>query len=440
MTTIVTMPDVAETVVEGTIARWLKQEGERVAEYEPLVEVVTDKVVVEVPSPANGVLSKILAAPNTTVKIGAELARIEEEAPVGSGVAAGMAATAGHAVREGGPSVQAETGSRRAGSHNGETRGHDGETRDMVLSPLVRRLAEEHGVDVTAITGTGIGGRVRKQDILDFVARRQAAPGAPPFQGAKPSLGPGAPARTEAPAPARAARPDGNTEIPLAPVRAMIARRMVQSKQEVPHAWTTFLVDVTGLVALRESAKERFLQSEEFTLTYLPFFIKAAVESLKEHPALNAHWGGDRIILKKDVNIGVAVDRDEGLIVVTLRNADQKSIAGLARGLRDLIEKARADKLAVSDVRDATFTLNNTGTFGSIMSMPILVQPQAAILATEAIVKQPVVVGDNAIAIRSVMHISISFDHRMLDGGQVGRFMQEVKRRLEGYGPGMPIY
>lgn len=219
----------------------------------------------------------------------------------------------------------------------------------------------------------------------------------------------------------------------------MIAQRMTKTVREVPHAWTSFQVDVTKLVSLRDLWKTKFREREGVALTYLPFFIKAVVEALKEHPALNSVWGGDHILLKQDINISIAIDREEGLIVPTLHHADRLSIAGLARELDRLIRKAREGKLSIEDVQGGTFTVNNTGTIGAVISQPIINHPQTAILATEAIVKQPVVVGD-AIAIRSMMNISISFDHRVLDSGHVGRFMQSVKRGLEAYRPESKAY
>ena len=214
---------------------------------------------------------------------------------------------------------------------------------------------------------------------------------------------------------------------------------MAKSAREIPHAWTTFEADVTGLVELRESSKEAFRGREGIDLTYLPFFIKAVVGALKEHPEMNAVWGDDQIVVKGEINIGFAIDRDVGLIVPVVRHAEDKSIAGLAKELDPLIKKAREERLAMEDVQGGTFTITNTGSFGAVMSMPIINQPQVAILATEAIIKRPAVV-DDQVAVRSIMHISISFDHRALDGGQVGRFMQQVKRGLEAYRRDTPIY
>jgi 2-oxoisovalerate dehydrogenase E2 component (dihydrolipoyl transacylase) len=462
MTTVVHMPEVAESVVEGTIARWLKQEGQMVAEYDPLVEVVTDKVTVEIPSPVKGRLSKILVQANTKVPVGAVLAHIEDEAavPAGHGPStpsitsspiggAGGDATAPEWVPTGrsaarpesrAPAPAAPVAEPRAPAGNGH--GHGGPP----ISPLARRLAAEHGIDLGAVSGTGLGGRVRKQDILAYVdsapapaaapAKPQAAPTvvAAPAKATPTALGAPAPVRTQAPA-----QGAGDVKVPLTPIRAMIAQHMVMAVREVPHAWTTFVVDATNLVAVREAWKEKFRSREGVPLTYLPFFVKAVVEALKEHPMLNSVWGGDHILLKKEINISVAIDREEGLIVPVLRNADRHSIAGLAHELDRLVNKAKTNRLAVEDVQGGTFTVNNTGTIGSVISQPIINHPQTAILATEAIVKQPVVLND-AIAIRAMMNLSISFDHRVLDGGQVGRFMQTVKRGIESYGPETKVY
>lgn len=450
MTTVLRMPEVAESVVEGTVARWLKREGDRITEYEPLVEIVTDKVTVEIPSPADGILSKIVAQPDSKVAVGGELAHIEEEARVGAQGASsrpapesaldgpGVLTAAFPGVSS--PRPEANGGRASAAPHPAPA-AHpapipsDGGAH---ISPLARRLASEHGIDLAAIQGTGLGGRVRKQDILEFAARKQQMP-----RGVSSQPVSTVPAAAPVVAPALpqaqlAARP-GDTRMPLSPVRAMIAQHLVQSMREVPHAWTSFQVDVTKLVALRDSWKDKFRAAEGVPLTYTPFFIKAVVEGLKYHPTLNSVWGGDHILLKKDINISVAIGRDEGLIVPTLRNADRHSIAGLAHELDRLIQRARENKLALDDVQGGTFTVNNTGSIGSVISQPIVNYPQTAILATEAIVKQPVVVGD-AIAIRSMMNLSISFDHRVLDGGQVGKFMQAVKRGLEAYGPESKVY
>ena len=408
---MLTMPEVAESVVEGTVARWLKQEGDQVERFETVVEIVTDKVDVEVPSPVSGVLTKILVPENTTVPVGTDLALLEEDAREAADVAVARPAPVAVTERHQPPAGPSAAGAESQPRH----------------SPLVRRLAEQHGVDLTLIQGTGIRGRVRKQDVLDHVARRDGAAQETPVLpvAVAPTVAPEVLAKDQS--------------IPLTPVRATIARRMAKSAREIPHAWTTFEADVTGLVELRESSKEAFRGREGIDLTYLPFFIKAVVGALKEHPEMNAVWGDDQIVVKGEINIGVAIDRDVGLIVPVVRHAEDKSIAGLAKELDPLIKKAREGRLAIEDIQGGTFTITNTGSFGAVMSMPIINQPQVAILATEAIIKRPAVV-DDQVAVRSIMHISISFDHRALDGGQVGRFMQQVKRGLEAYRRDTPIY
>lgn len=402
MATKVLMPQLGESVVEGIIGKWLKREGERVERYEPLVEIVTDKVDVEIPSPASGVVRKITAPEGITVVVGEEIAIIEEEVEVAVGKSPSPLS----------PSLE----------------GEELEIIRQRATPAVRRLAQEYGLDLSQVKGSGIGGRVTREDVMQFVAEQKKVPApppqSPPTPEATPALG-GVSAEEEA--------------VPLTPMRRLIAEHMVRSKQTSPHAWAMFEVDVTNLVRWRDSIKEEFRRREGVDLTYLPFVIKAVVEAIKEFPAMNASWGGDKIVLKKRINIGVAVALDEGLIVPVIHDADGKSIAGLTKALADLVLRARSGNLTLKDVQGGTFTINNTGAFGSIISMPIINQPQAAILTTEAITKRPLIIGD-AIAIRSVMNMCISFDHRLLDGVVVGRFMQRVKELLEAMGPQTPIY
>jgi len=302
-----------------------------------------------------------------------------------------------------------------------------GQTR---LSPAVRRLAQEHSVDVSRIQGTGLGGRITRDDVLRFLE-------------SGPSQAPAA-----AHAPARQLQgetsADGQeTHVPLSPVRRMIAEAMVRSVTEIPHAWSTVEVDVSGLVALRTSVRADFEQKQGGSLTYLPFVIKAVVEALREYPTMNATWGGDKIILKNRVNLGLAVAAPEGLIVPVLHNADQYSIAGLAAGANDLAERARTKKLTLDDVQGGTFTLNNTGALGSYVSGPIINYPQAGILTTETIQKRAVVIpseSGDAIAIRSMMNLCMSFDHRINDGAEASGFLSAVRSKLQAYAPGTSIY
>jgi 2-oxoisovalerate dehydrogenase E2 component (dihydrolipoyl transacylase) len=297
-------------------------------------------------------------------------------------------------------------------------------------SPVVRRIAEEHQIELAAIDGTGIGGRVTKRDILAYLEtissvaplRRSAAPLAEPL--------PERPAVRLFP---------GDEAVPVSPMRRLIAEHMVRSERTAPHASVVMEVDMTNVVAYRAARKENFRQREGIDLTYLPFAIKAITAALRDHPRLNAVWDEEQIIHRKAINIGVAVALDDGLIVPVIKNADRLSIAGLMHTIAELVEKSRSGSLSPDDITGGTFTVNNPGTFGSIVSTPIIVQPQVAILSTEAIVKRPVIV-DDMIAIRSMMNLSLSIDHRALDGLAAAKFLQQVKAWLEGVDEGMGMY
>lgn len=383
----ITMPKLGESIVKGTIGRWLKAVGDTVAIDEPLVEVDTDKVNAEIPSPVRGVVEALLAGEGEEVEVGKPIALIRES---GAGAAPERAARAPH-------------------EH----------------TPAVRRLAAASGLDPAAIPGTGEAGRVTRRDMEAALARgdvtKEAGEEGPHERGERrPST-------------------EGDSVLPLSRMRRAIAERMVESTRMVPHAWTMVEVDVTSLVRFRESIKEEFRQREGFNLTYLAFVVKAAVEGLREYPILNSQWDEDRIVVKKRVNVGIAVDLDDGLIVPVIKEADQKSIVGLARAIHDLATRARSGSLAPEDVQGGTFTINNTGAFGSVMSAPIINHPQAAILSMETITKRPVVLGEG-IAIRSIVNLCVSLDHRVLDGAVIGRFLRSVKRRLESYDDTTPIY
>ncbi|MCS5669261.1 MAG: 2-oxo acid dehydrogenase subunit E2 [Dehalococcoidia bacterium] len=455
MSITIELPHVGESVVEGTIGKWLKQPGDAVKRYEPLVEIVTDKVTMEVPSPVEGSLVKLLAEEGETLPMGAAIAEVatadspegaeSETAAIEIEVAApaepDSPGTTGYLLRDvtpvgptGGAAVElAEpTGSTPSTSQvraapaiqppdpTAPTSEH---TR---LSPAVRRLAQEHSVDVSRIHGTGLGGRVTRDDLLRFLESGSVQ------------------TSTTSPRPVR--QPEGVTSadgqeihVSVSPVRRMIAEAMVRSMTEIPHAWSTVEVDVSGLVALRASVRTEFEQKQGGSLTYLPFVIKAVVEALKEFPTMNATWGDDKIILKNRVNLGLAVAAPEGLIVPVLHNAEQFSISGLAVGANDLAERARTKKLTVDDVQGGTFTLNNTGALGSYISGPIINYPQAGILTTETIQKRTVVI-DDAIAIRSMMNLCLSFDHRINDGAEASGFLTAVKNKLQTFALGTSIY
>lgn len=434
------LPHVGESVTEGIINRWLKRVGDRVEKYEPLAEVVTDKVTMEMPSPASGVLTRLLAQEGQTVPMGTVIAEMEVEGVVtpeapqreSPAAAAAPAARPAQDIDRIGVLLKdvAPVGPTGSGAPVAEAAPPaEAAPRHQRYSPAVQRLAAEHGVDLSRVTGTGIGGRVTRKDVENYIAsmpRREAAPGP-------------APAPAAARPPVEAAPAADEERVPLTPVRRMIAEHMAKSASQVPAAWSIVEVDVTGLVQRREALKAEFQRREGINLTYLPFVVKAVAESLREHPLLNSSWGGDAIILKRRINIGIAVSTDYGLVVPVVHDADTLSIAGLARAMDALTTRARQGKLALADVQGGTFTVNNTGALGSVVSQPIINYPQAAILTTEAIVKRPVVIND-AIAIRSMMNICLTFDHRIMDGAEASAFMASVKRRLESIGPGTGIY
>ena len=421
----VKMPQLGESITEGTISKWLKQPGDQVKKYEALVEVITDKVNAEVPAPLAGVLKEIKVKEGTTVTVGTEIAVIEESA-----AASQRPAPAAPTPPQESPSPLAGEGQsvqKVPSPLAGE--GQGGGTR---LSPAVRALIEEHHItdaELARIEGSGVGGRISKKDIEDFVGRR-----------AQPVAANGEQRQAAAEARSAPAAPAGETRVPLTPMRRSIAGNMLKSKQTIPHAWTVAEVDMTNVVRFRHQVKDSFKQREGVDLTFVPIMVKAVVEGLKAVPILNASWSDDGVVLHKDINIGVAVSVDDGLIVPVVHQADRMSIAGLAKSIDDLARRARATKLTIPDVQGATFTVNNPGTFGTILSYSIIAPPQAGILAMDAIVKRPVVLDGDAIAIRSMMNLCLSFDHRVLDGVSAARFLQGVRRWLEGFSEQVPLY
>jgi 2-oxoisovalerate dehydrogenase E2 component (dihydrolipoyl transacylase) len=404
------LPEVGETVTEGTIERWLKQPGEQVAKYEPIVEVNTDKVNVELPCPVSGTLREILAQEGETVAIGAPLCVIEE---VAGEVPADIAPPR---PKEEPAPAQAAPG--RSASGNGTRQPHR-------ATPRVRKLADELGVSLDILAGTGPGGRIVEEDVRAAAERGSAKAGV--AVGEMPST-------AERPRAPLAAEAEDET-IALSAIRKTIAQRMSASASTAPHAWLAMEADVTELVRLRESRKEAFRERHGVDLTYLPFMAHAVAQTLLEHPYLNASWAEDKIILKKRINLGIAVATDRGLMVPVVKDADRLSVAGLAQAMSDIGQRARDNKLTLNDVQGGTFTLDNTGAFGAIISKPIINHGQSAIITFEAITKQPRVVGDSAIAVRSVVMICLSFDHRVMDGHQAGYFLRDVKNRLDALGP-----
>jgi 2-oxoisovalerate dehydrogenase E2 component (dihydrolipoyl transacylase) len=430
------LPQLGESIHEGTIARWLKRPGDRVEQYEPLVEIVTDKVTVEMPSPVGGLLVEVLVAEGEVRPVGAPIALIESaEAPSPAASEERPALEPAGAVQGPVPPVAPSFAAEAAGPATGApaTRLSSRLSGGARLSPLVRRLADEHGIPLhvlETLPGTGAGGRLTKEDVLRYAA---ALPGPTPAVAVTPAGVPAPAAATSLAAPSAGVA--GDRLIKLSPIRRAIAQRMAQSKREIPHAYGTIEVDMSAVVAWREAQKERWQQREGTPLTYTAFFLRAACEALREYPVVNSSWSEEGIVLRGAINIGVGIALDDGLVVPVIREADRLSLADIARALEDLTTRARTGRLTLEDVEGGTFTITNPGVFGSIWSMPIIVPGQAAILATDAIVKRAVVRGD-AIAIRPVMHLGLSFDHRIFDGATAMRFLNALKRWFEEFQDG----
>jgi len=414
------MPQLGESVTEGTVDKWLKREGDFVKRDEPLVEVVTDKVNAEIPSPFEGKLVKIAVGEGETVRVGAVIAQIETAA------AAAAQAPAQEKQKEAATmpaEVPPEPSAGQAPAAVAEAANGGERAR---LSPAVRKLAAEHSIDPTSLRGSGLGGRVTRDDVLAAVGAIETA------------SAPAAPSKPAAPAAAPApAHLDGKREelVKLSVMRKSIAEHMVRSLATSPHAWTLQEVDVTNLVRYRETEKDSFKTRHGLPLTYLPFVAQIVSDALREFPWLNSSWSDEGVILKRYVNLGIAVSIPDGLIVPVVKDADRLGFTDLVRAINDLVERARSKQLKPDDVQNGTFTLNNTGATGSIASQPIINQPQAAILTTESIVKRAVVI-DDAIAMRHMMNMCLSFDHRIIDGMMAGQFLGAIKKRLDEWSPG----
>ena len=415
-----TMPNVGEGVTEGEIVRWLKQLGDFVARDEPVVEVETDKAIVEIPSPYEGTLSSILVPEGETVPIGTAIAEIttaDSTPPEAVPTPAPAAAPAAEPARAPAPAAEPSPASRPqpappAGSY----------------SPAVRRLAAEHGIDLSLVSGSGAHGRVTRQDVLRYLEHPAAVEAAPPPSTAAPPT----------PAPAPTAPPAEGERIRLSATRRAIARHMSEAHATIPIAWMAIEADVSGLVELRRRARAAFEDAHGVRLTYLPFFVTAIARTLREHPALNASYSEDGVLRHSRLDMGIAVATDSGLLVPVLRAADSKSLAQLAGELLDLGERARARTLTHEELTGATLTIDNTGAFGSLISQPIVPLGQVAIVTTEAIRRELRIIpgdGGDAFGPRSVMNLAISFDHRALDGAEAGAFMAALKTRLEAIAP-----
>jgi 2-oxoisovalerate dehydrogenase E2 component (dihydrolipoyl transacylase) len=450
--TDVFMPQLAESLVSATIGKWLKQPGDRIEQYEPICEVITDKVNAEIPSTLDGIMGELLAEEGQTVAVGEVICRISVD-------------STNESVIANSPTTME---SRQTSSSSSEDLSMIGR-----YSPAVQSLAAEYQLNLSYIKGTGMGGRITRKDVLAHVEKgstsKEGSTSIPqtsqhvgaisPFEGlpyTDPAVIPSqyvenmkSSARNsglhlnETPTipnniiPVQQGRTD--TLIDITPVRNTIATRMRQSVSEIPHAWTMIEVDVTNLVILRNKLKDEFKRNEGYNLTYLAFLLKAVVNAIKDYPIMNSVWGVDKIIVKRDINISLAVGTEDTVMTPVIQRADQKNIAGLAKEIEELATKTRQGKLKLDDMQGGTFTVNNTGSFGSVLSYPIINYPQAAILTFESIVKRPVVIND-MIAVRSMANLCLSLDHRILDGVICGRFLQRVKENLEGYTLDTKVY
>lgn len=441
----ITLPQLGETVTEGTITRWFKKVGDTIAADEPLFEVSTDKVDTEVPSPIAGTLTEIRVAEGETVAVGTVIAVVggadaapapppvatPAPAPVATPVPAPVIAPAPAPAPVATPApAPVATAPVVAAQSN------------KLLSPVVRRLVNDHGINIDALQGTGPGGRITREDVLDYIDRNglatQTTPAPAPVAAPAPIAAPApvqAPVSAPAPAP-RAAVGDREQVIPLTKIRRLTGSHMVMSLETSPHAFTVVEVDYANVDKTRGSVKESWKSSEGFSLTYLPFISRAVVDALAEFPHLNASIDGDNLVVHSYVDLGIAVDLDyAGLLVPVVRSADAKRLRAIAREIHDLATRARGRKLSPDEITGGTFTLSNNGSAGALIAMPIINQPQVAILSTDAIVRKPVVVampdGSESIAIHPMGHLSMSWDHRAFDGAYAGRFLSRVKQILE---------
>jgi 2-oxoglutarate dehydrogenase E2 component (dihydrolipoamide succinyltransferase) len=443
--TDVVMPQMGESIVEGTLTKWLKKAGDRVERDEPLFEISTDKVDTEIPSPAAGTLSEILVEEGKTVGISTIVARIAEE-----GEAAAKPAAQPAAAAQAPAAPPAEPQAQPDGAAPVAPPAEEPAEPTGPLSPLVRRMAREYSIDLNKVKGTGAGGRITKQDLEGHMARQQQAP-APESAPAPAAAPPPAPASSAqaAPAPQQAVQapppPPAETMLPLpaagqaktriepmSTMRIRIAEHMVASRRTSAHVTTIHKVDMTKVARMRDRHKADFQSRYGMSLTYLPFVVRATVVGLRTYPLLNAAIEGNNIIHHNEVNIGIAVALENGLIVPVIRQADEKNVLGLQRSIVDLATRARSRQLKPEEVQGGTFSITNFGGFGSVIATPIINQPQVAILGVGAVEKTPVVI-DDAIAIRSIMYLSLSFDHRLIDGALADQFTAKVKQVLENW-------
>lgn len=461
MATDVVMPQMGESIFEGTITKWLKKPGDKVERDEPLFEISTDKVDAEIPSPSAGVLKEIKVNEGQTVPIQTVVAVIDG---AGSAVAAPAPAPAAppakaapQAPQAAAPAAPAARPAAPAPAAVASAPAAPQRTSERIhSSPLVRRMAAEHGIDLTTIPGTGAGGRISKQDIEAVIAAGGAPAAAPPQPSApaaaapaRPTPPPPPPSSVAAPAPPavsggqihvafESAVPRekiyfGNYQVePMSNMRVRIAEHMVASKRVSPHVYSVDEIDMTKVASLRAKAKDEFEQRYETKLTFMPFFVKAAVAGLRAFPTMNASLDGTNVVLHKEINIGIAVALDWGLIVPVVKGADEKNVLGIQRTLNDLAERARSKKLKPEEVQEGTFSITNPGVFGGLFGLPVISQPNVGILGLGMIEKRPVVINDS-IAIRSMCYVTLSYDHRVVDGAIAHQFLHKVKETLENW-------
>lgn len=401
------MPQLGESVTEGTISTWLVKVGDQVTKYDPIAEVMTDKVNAEVPSSYTGIIKELTADEGDTVAVGELICYIDTEEP---------------------SNRTESTESKLAEAEPSKPTDVDDSMKKR-YSPAVLRLAQENDINLEHVTGSGRGGRITRKDIEKIIASGEI-PSDITAGEMKETIQGSSSTRDETKNDIFVETKAGDIEIPVKGVRKVIAENMVKSKQEIPHAWMTVEVDVSDLVTYRNKVKNAFKKDEGFSLTYFSFFVKAVAQALKEYPQLNSMWAGDKIIQKKDIHLSIAVAKENELFVPVIKHADEKTVKAIARDVHELAMKARNGKLTAQDMQGGTFTVNNTGSFGSISSMGVINYPQAAILQVESIVKRPVIIND-MFAARDIVNLSLSLDHRILDGLVCGRFLSRVKEILE---------
>ena len=434
MPTDIIMPQMGESIVEGTITKWLKKPGDKVQRDEPLFEISTDKVDAEIPAPASGVLQEIKVSEGTTVGVNTVVGTIavdgesaaKAKAAPATAPAQSSAPQAAPAPREEKKAAAAAPASAPEASRtSAPPRDEDEEARS---SPLVRKIAREHGISLSQISGTGLGGRITKQDIMGFIERQGGAGAAASASAGQAS----AVARPAAPA------PYPGDLVPMSNMRKLIAKHMIESRRTSAHVHAMFEVDLTRIVNLRNKLKAGFEQRHGVRLTFMPFFVRAAIIAIQQWPIVNASIEGENIRYHRNINVGIAVALDWGLIVPVLKNAGDLNFLGLQRGITDLGERARTKKLKPEDVEGSTFTVTNPGQFGAVFGLPIINQPNSAIMGVGGIMKMPLVVtdkdGNDSIAIRSVVHLTLGYDHRLIDGAVADQFMALVKKNLEQWG------